>query len=202
MNQQTIESFLEDLGAKQPTPGGGAASALTAAQGAALIEMVARFSLGKKGSGNATIDWDAIAAEMAAHRRTFLDLAERDQAAFARVMDCYKREDSDPDKATALEEALVGAAEPPLQTIELAWKILGSLEPWVQKANAHVISDAGIAVAHLQAAIASSEFNVAINTKFMRNEQQSSSLRDRLRAVTDVYQSECEKLRQLVHQRI
>ena len=43
----SIEEYLKRLGSGAPTPGGGAAAALTSAQGAALIMMVANHTIGK-----------------------------------------------------------------------------------------------------------------------------------------------------------
>ena len=43
----SIEDYLRKLGSGDPTPGGGAAAALTSAQGAALIMMVANHTIGK-----------------------------------------------------------------------------------------------------------------------------------------------------------
>jgi formiminotetrahydrofolate cyclodeaminase len=43
----SIEDYLERLGSGSPTPGGGAAAALTSAQGAALVMMVANHTIGK-----------------------------------------------------------------------------------------------------------------------------------------------------------
>lgn len=43
----SIEDYLNQLGSGAPTPGGGAAAALTSAQGAALVMMVANHTIGK-----------------------------------------------------------------------------------------------------------------------------------------------------------
>ena len=43
----SLEEYLKRLGSGAPTPGGGAAAALTSAQGAALIMMVANHTIGK-----------------------------------------------------------------------------------------------------------------------------------------------------------
>jgi formiminotetrahydrofolate cyclodeaminase len=48
VREQTIEAFLTDLAARIPAPGGGATAALHAAQAAALLGMVARYSDGPK----------------------------------------------------------------------------------------------------------------------------------------------------------
>ncbi|MBM3248132.1 MAG: cyclodeaminase/cyclohydrolase family protein, partial [Candidatus Omnitrophica bacterium] len=43
----SIKKYLDDLAAKKPAPGGGSAAALAAALGAALLSMVANFTVGK-----------------------------------------------------------------------------------------------------------------------------------------------------------
>ena len=48
MRDETITAFLDQLAARVPAPGGGATAALHAAQSAALLAMVARYSDGAK----------------------------------------------------------------------------------------------------------------------------------------------------------
>ena len=48
MRDDTIAAFLDQLAARVPAPGGGATAALHAAQAAALLAMVARYSDGPK----------------------------------------------------------------------------------------------------------------------------------------------------------
>ncbi|MCK4518778.1 MAG: cyclodeaminase/cyclohydrolase family protein, partial [Candidatus Omnitrophica bacterium] len=42
--KKSIETYLKDLSAKKPAPGGGSAAGLTAAMGASLACMVLQFS--------------------------------------------------------------------------------------------------------------------------------------------------------------
>ena len=48
IGSETLHDYLGRLASRNPTPGGGAAGALHAAQGAALVAMVARFTTGGK----------------------------------------------------------------------------------------------------------------------------------------------------------
>ena len=48
MRDDTIAAFLDQLAARVPAPGGGATAALHAAQAAALLAMVARYSDGPR----------------------------------------------------------------------------------------------------------------------------------------------------------
>ncbi|MDN2498938.1 cyclodeaminase/cyclohydrolase family protein, partial [Nocardia nova] len=50
--ESTIGRYLDDLAAKIPAPGGGAVAALHAAQGAALVAMVARYTTRAKDADN------------------------------------------------------------------------------------------------------------------------------------------------------
>lgn len=46
----SVKDFVAATASKEPTPGGGAIAALTAATGAALAEMVANLTFDKKGT--------------------------------------------------------------------------------------------------------------------------------------------------------
>src|SRR6266536_4692152 len=87
MRDDTIASFLDQLAARVPAPGGGATAALHAAQAAALLAMVARYSDGGR--------YDAglmrrIVTEADALREDALALAEADAAAFRAVAEAYR----------------------------------------------------------------------------------------------------------------
>ena len=87
MRDDTIAAFLDQLAARVPAPGGGATAALHAAQAAALLAMVARYSDGPR--------YDAalmgrIVAEADALREEALALAEADAAAFGAVGEAYQ----------------------------------------------------------------------------------------------------------------
>ncbi len=93
----------------QRPPGGGSASAATAAMGAALGAMVTR--LAKQDSSSFEDD-----------RRFFTEAVELDSEAFQQVMAAYKRPKEE--RAPFVEEALHGAAEVPLQVLERAAAML------------------------------------------------------------------------------
>jgi methenyltetrahydrofolate cyclohydrolase len=48
LGSTSISAYLDRLASADPTPGGGAAAAVTAAQGAALLSMVCNLTIGKK----------------------------------------------------------------------------------------------------------------------------------------------------------
>ena len=81
----TIESFLAAAAAKQPTPGGGAVTALAGALAASMGEMVLQYSVAKKDlAAHAALNAEVL-AELTRARGVLLELMAEDQAVFAEL---------------------------------------------------------------------------------------------------------------------
>src|SRR5215831_14689259 len=161
MRDETIGSFLARLAARSAAPGGGATGALHAAQAAALLAMVARFSDGPRHDaevvGRVRAAADGLADEA-------LELAEADSAAFEKVTLAYQLpKDTPEDKAArsqAIAEALGGAARPPADLMSAAVRLAGLAEDLLPAANRNVISDIAAAAAAVTAQV-NIEANIA-----------------------------------------
>lgn len=166
IGSETIASYLDRLASNAPTPGGGAAGALHAAQGAALIAMVARFTNGKRFA-----DREAEAAEIAtaadSWREQALALADADEAAFQQVIGAYRLPKLTAAEAAqrslAIQDALIAAATPPRQLIEVAAAVVGLGERLVVFGNPNVVSDIAAAADAARAAAATGRVNIEIN---------------------------------------
>jgi formiminotetrahydrofolate cyclodeaminase len=60
VQDQTIRTWLDQLASSTPAPGGGAASALNAAVGAALVEMVCDLTIGKRDAGSGQVHYRPV----------------------------------------------------------------------------------------------------------------------------------------------
>jgi formiminotetrahydrofolate cyclodeaminase len=100
--RRPLQQLLDDLGAKTPAPGGGAAAAWTLAMAAGLVEMAAGFA-----------EEAGPRDRAAALRAQALDLAETELHAYEPVLDAQRLPKDDPDRPARLSEALSQAAEPP-----------------------------------------------------------------------------------------
>ena len=89
MRTDTVENFVQSLAAKVPAPGGGATAALHAAQAAALVAMVARYSEGPRFAEHAELV-QKIRDTADRLRDEALTLAEDDVAAFTAVTEAYR----------------------------------------------------------------------------------------------------------------
>ncbi|MYW72045.1 formimidoyltetrahydrofolate cyclodeaminase, partial [Pseudonocardia sp. SID8383] len=88
MADTTIGGFLDSLAARAPAPGGGATAALHAAQAAALISMVARYTSGPAYADDADLV-SRILEDAEADRAVALALADADADAFTAVTEAY-----------------------------------------------------------------------------------------------------------------
>jgi formiminotetrahydrofolate cyclodeaminase len=166
MRTDTIETFLAQLAARVPAPGGGATAGLHAAQAAALVAMVARYSDSAKFADHAE-DITTITATADRLRQNALDLAEEDAAAFTAVTTAYGLPKGTPDEAVArsaaIAKALVTAAHVPAMVIAVAEQVLSLAEQLLPIGNRNVVSDVAAAAEAARAAATTARVNVEIN---------------------------------------
>ena len=121
MRDDTIAAFLDQLAARVPAPGGGATAALHAAQAAALLAMVARYS---DGPGYDAGFMQYIITDADRLREDALASAEADADAFAKVAEAYRLpRDTEAERAArseSISSALAGAAGPPADVVRTA----------------------------------------------------------------------------------
>lgn len=181
---QTIGSWLDELASAAPTPGGGAAAAISAALGAALVAMVCNLTIGKpRYAEHEPLMCDALssATRLRAHA---VRLAADDSAAFSAVADAYRLPSTtSSDKAArgeAIQDALVAAAEVALRTATVAAAVIAEAGRILDGANINVISDVAVAATSARAGLTAAEINVEINLKAMRDQERAATLRTEL----------------------
>lgn len=166
MRDEKIGDFLDQLADRVPAPGGGAAAALQAALGAALLGMVARYSTGEKYAEQAdTIS--RIIDEADELRAIALRLGQADADAFAAVAEAYKlprsTDEEKAERSAAIATALAGAAWPPAKLIGVASLVVDLAGALMEIGNRNVISDVAAAAEAARAAVATARVNVEIN---------------------------------------
>ncbi|SDJ03508.1 Formiminotetrahydrofolate cyclodeaminase [Lentzea albidocapillata subsp. violacea] len=166
MRGQTIDDFLTDLAARVPAPGGGATAALHAAQAAALVGMVARYSDGARFAEHAE-EIAGIVAGADRLRVEALRLAEADATAFTAVADAYSLpRATDDEKAlrrNMIAVALKGACVPPAAVVEVAADTVVLAERLIPIGNRSVITDVAAAAEAARAAATTARVNIEVN---------------------------------------
>lgn len=143
----TISDLVRDLAARQPTPGGGAAAAVSAALGCAAGAMAARYTTGPKWA-EVTADAERLAQELDVAAQELARLADEDAAAFTALQQA--RRDKQPEAITAAEQRALGV---PVQVITLCVQQACALQTFLPRCNPYLISDVKVGI-HLLAGAA------------------------------------------------
>jgi formiminotetrahydrofolate cyclodeaminase len=166
VRNDTIDSFLNALADRVPAPGGGASAALHAAQAAALVAMVARYSDGPRFAEHADLV-HKVRDTADRLRDEALALAEDDVTAFTAVTEAYRLPKGDDrekaERSAAIEAATLGAARPPQALVRLVSRILDLAEDLLPVGNRNVVSDVAAAAEAARAAATTARVNIEIN---------------------------------------
>ena len=176
------EAFLESVAAPTATPGGGSVAALAGALAAALGQMVAGLS-GKKRALAAHQPELARVADRLAEIGEFLKGAmDRDAVSYNEVLAAYRRPKDDPGREAAIQRALEGAAEAPLEVAERAAEVRVLIEELAPISSPQMASDLRVARLMADAALEGARANVEINLESIADAGYRDSLRRRLPA--------------------
>jgi methenyltetrahydrofolate cyclohydrolase len=178
-----MSDWLGQLADRTPAPGGGAVAALCAASSAALLEMVANYTTGGKWADREEA-MKAVIAEVAELRLRAGKLAEADAEAFGAVGAAYGLPKATAEekaaRSAAIQQATLGAAEPPVQVGRLATRLVALADEMVDPANPNVLSDVGVAAATARAALSGSITNITVNAAFLTDDAAARGLLDRV----------------------
>jgi len=184
---QSISEFLEALASERPTPGGGAVAALAGAFGAALLDMVALLTIGKKGYESAWDRMREVSVRAGEARGAFLTLADRDVVAFDQLITAFRlpkdTEEQKADRSRAIQAAYLAAAEVPLEVARAAAGLMEFAPETVELGNANAASDAASAGHQLFAASKCAIHNVEINVAGLKDADRAAALRAEIRAL-------------------
>ena len=166
--QAEIGQYIENLGAKTSSPGGGAAAAVNGAQAIGLIGMVCQFTSENESAITAIIQrTQSLAPKM-------LALGDDDVVCFEALMNSYKlpkSTDSEKSKRTqSIQVCLAAAATVPLNIIKTINAVIPDIEYLTDYGNSNLITDVAIAASHGQSTLTSSQLNVLINLKQIRDQ--------------------------------
>ena len=185
--EQRVIDFVAVTASKEPTPGGGAIAALTAATGAALAEMVANLTFGKKGYEEVQIEMEELQAKAEAIRERMLELSQADADVFNIFMNALglpkNTDEEKAERTAAIQQAYKDAAMVPFEIGELAYQIFDLAELASQKGNQNLITDGIIAAINARAAVKAAFLNVRINLSGIKDENFVADVSAKMQAI-------------------
>ena len=194
-----LDLFLSKLAAKSPTPGGGAAAALSGAMAASLLAMVIHFTLGKRGYEKQQEQFTNLLWESDQLRFKLSQCMQDDADAFDEVMVAYKAARGD---GKALEKALKRATDAPIECAHLCHQLMVHSRTVAEGGNAMVVSDAGVAVMSAYAGLMSAALNVQVNLANIKDQAFVREMEQRLRPLQEQAGALRDEVYELVAKRI
>ena len=173
--EKSVKEFIAELSGGAPVPGGGGASALVGAVGAALGGMVASVTLANKRYADVKEEMSALKSEAEAIQGELLRLIDKDAEVFAPLAKAYGMPaDTDEERAAkekAMETSLIEAARVPLEMMRKIAEAEALMDRLADKGSRLMVSDAACGAIICQAGIRAAWLNVRVNTKLIKDEE-------------------------------
>jgi formiminotetrahydrofolate cyclodeaminase len=176
----SVRDLLTAFSSKDPTPGGGSASALASSVGASLLLMVASLPKTRSGSDEDRAALAAAAAALAPLRTELTAAIDRDTAAYDHVVAAYKMPKASPEeqaaRKAAIQQAMRAATEVPLGVVRASAAALHEAARVATHGHRAAASDVGVAIALLRAGARGARLNVEINTGSLADTSYASAV--------------------------
>lgn len=171
----SLDKFVEATASGEPVPGGGSISALCGALSAALGEMVARLTEGKKKYADVQTRIHELINHLNPISPKLVEAVNLDSEAYDQVFQAYKlpkETDEQRDaRNLAIQTALKHAASVPFGVAQTVASILPSLEELAQIGNQNAITDVFVATLCAHTAILGACANTRINLTSINDQE-------------------------------
>ena len=171
----TVKGLLDVTAGKDPVPGGGSISALSGSIAAALTEMVAGLTIGRKKYAEVEEQMKQLVERVHEIRQQLILDVDRDSEAYNVVFEAFQMpKEADEQKAARsaqIQEATKIAANVPMEVARRVYSLLSDIEEVVSNGNQNAVTDGCVAMMSARNAIIGALFNVRINLTSIKDEQ-------------------------------
>lgn len=170
----SIREYINVVQSGDPTPGGGSVCSLVTSLGGALTLMTSNFSIDRpyfkelKEEVQVKIRENHDEIKMSVERLN--ELIDQDAKGFASVINAYNENDSsesEEEKQTRIQESYKKALATPLNCSRECLELLKLQETFVKYGNKDTITDVGVGVILVYAALEGSLISVKINLNYI-----------------------------------
>ncbi|MDX1413919.1 MAG: glutamate formimidoyltransferase [Candidatus Promineifilaceae bacterium] len=178
--------FIEATASSSPAPGGGSTAALAGALAAALTQMVAGLTIGRKKYHDVSDQARGILEQASGLREALTRAIEEDTEAFNAVMAAYRDKSLEQEqKSEAVERATIKAADVPLRVAELSVQAAELAASIATIGNLNAVTDAAAGVIMAEAAVQVAGLNVKINAVNMKDQELAGTYLARIGQLED-----------------
>ncbi len=202
MLDKTLKEFSEALFSKDPTPGGGGASALAGALAASLGGMVTNLTVGKKTYAQYEEENQKIMRQADDLRLALLEAIDQDAQAFAPLAEAYKLDKNTPHYEEIMEKALLEAAFIPCKILKLCTEVMDLDAHLAETGSKLAISDAATSVMLAYGAMYGALINIRVNTRLMKKREEAEKIDKEALELVNVYGSKAKEIYEKVEERL
>jgi formiminotetrahydrofolate cyclodeaminase len=179
-NNSSIEDFLNELGSKNSTPGGGSAAALTGALNAAVVNFIANLTIGKEKYKDVEDEAKSILTESNQIKREMLKMMDEDSEILSKILASYKTGNNAETKSICKD-----AVEFSLDMTQRAVRLMELTHEISKIGNKMLASDFEVAAYIGDAAVGSAIANIKINLKSLDDNEYKSNVKKDYKALKD-----------------
>lgn len=198
ISEKTCIEFVNVLASKSAVPGGGGAAALVGAIGMALGSMVCNLTIGKKKYAEYEESVNEILVKAREIEKKLLSMIDKDAKNFLPLSKAYglpnSTEEEKKIKEEIMENALKVACEVPIDIVRVCFDAIKLHEDLVDKGSKLAISDVGVGVQCLRAAILSGQLNVVININSIKDMEYVETIRKEVNSVVEEGVKICDEV--------
>jgi formiminotetrahydrofolate cyclodeaminase len=189
LSEASFTELLERFAAPTPTPGGGSASALAGALGAALLAMVAGLARTRTGAPEERQALDLTRAQLERGYTHLREQIDKDSDAYDAVRAAYrlpKGTDQEKQARTdAIQDALRGAIEVPLDVMRAARAAAVEALVVGEHGSHAASSDVAVGIELLKAACRGGALNAGINLEGIHDVGYAEGVRQEVRQLEE-----------------
>jgi len=168
----TVAEFLDDLAARTPAPGGGAAASVTCAMAAGLVEMAASFASAR--------GLERVRERAHELREEVSSLAYADGRAYAVVLEALRMAPGE-ERTTRLDSAVASAIACPMDMLRIAAEVATLAADMAETGNRNLEGDALAGALLAEAAARSAATLAQLNVSMLSRHALSDAHLDRVR---------------------
>lgn len=166
-----LESFVNEIDSKAPTPGGGSVSAYASTMGVSLAKMVGHLTVGKKRflalDEKIKLEFQDVLDALVSVKEELLELVDKDTDAFNLIMKAFRMpketDEQIKERLLKIQDGTLEAILVPLKVASLSISALHHLPYVLKYGNKNALSDLGVAALSLATGLEGACMNVMIN---------------------------------------
>ncbi len=185
------QTFVEQVAAATPTPGGGGAAAYCGALGSALSSMVGNLTLNNKRYAEVHDEVKSSLVALEEVRSELFTLIDRDARAFAPLAAAYRlpraTEEEKAHRHAVIQEALYEAIEAPFAIMNACARVIELSHFLAYHGTRSALSDAATGVSFAKGALKGAALNVYVNAAALDDKDRAQRYTDEADRLIDEY---------------